>query len=233
MEIAAPLADLYESYYAVSSDDKKRALSALDSADHLVALLGDKLGNVIDVGAGNGSLLDRIHHLRLADSLSALEISSTGLERIKARAGLPLKHIKKFDGYRMPFSDNEFDTAISVHVVEHVEHERLFLKEISRIARRTFIEIPLEGGFRGRVNRAFGHINYYTPMTFTNLIETAGLRIIEAKVFTSSRQYEIFNYGSLRGSIRSVVRNGLLRAAGPDIAPHLMTYLLAVAVETA
>lgn len=231
MQISSELVDLYSDYYGQASDPKKKHLAAIDSAQHLVSLLGTDLGDLVDVGAGNGALLDRVNALGYARSLSAMEISNSGLDKIRDRPGLSLKKLTLFDGYKMPAEDQEFDTAVSVHVVEHVEHERLFLHEISRIAKKVFIEVPLEGGFRGRINRTHGHINYYTRMTFFNLLETSGLRIIGEKVFTSSRDYEIHSYGMSKGLARSVIRNGLLRAAGPKIAPHLMTYLLSVAVE--
>lgn len=49
----------YESYYAQGAS-KKRAIAAADTFDHIKTLLGDRqFKRVIDVGAGEGSLLSR------------------------------------------------------------------------------------------------------------------------------------------------------------------------------
>ena len=223
----------YEGYYGSVELAGLRELVAQDCVNNITSMLGNDLGHLVDVGAGEGALLQCLTSKGLVTSASALEVSASGLEKIGNRSNLNLKTLLKFDGYEMPFNHKEFDTAISVHVVEHVEHERIFLAEIGRIAKRAYLEVPLEGGLRGRINREYGHINYYTPLTFLNLLETSGLKVIDYKVFTSSREYEIYNYGFVMGGFRSVVRNGLLKCLGNKLAPHLMTYLLGVVVESA
>jgi hypothetical protein len=179
VEIASDLSSMYDGYYGAERLEKKRWLAAQDSADHLYSMLGGNLGSLVDVGAGDGSLLETIGCRGWATKLSGLEISATGIEAIEGREINGLSEVKQFDGYTMPYEDGEFDTALCVHVLEHVEHERLFLRELGRIGKRVFIEVPLEGGFRGRVNREYGHINYYSPEFFLNLLETSDLRVME------------------------------------------------------
>lgn len=232
MRISQDLADMYDVYYSSHMlVERKRQLASIDSVGHMVELMGTDFGDLVDVGAGNGAVLQQIWERSLAKTVSALEVSSTGIEKIRARTNLPIRYLTKYDGYKMPFEDNQFDTAISVHVIEHIEHERLFLQEIGRISRRVFIEVPLEGGFRGRINRSFGHINYYSPMTFINLIETSGLRIVDYRVTTSSLDYEIHCYGRFKGTAKNLIRRGVLGVLGKDLAPHLMNFLLSVVVE--
>ena len=232
-QVSAKLTELYEGYYAAAGAvDRKRHLAALDSLDHIEASMGSSLGRLVDVGAGNGALLAEIAKRGWASDLTAVEISTAGIEAIRTRDIPGLSSVEKFDGYQIPCPDKAFDTAICVHVMEHVEHERLFLGELKRIARRLFIEVPLEGGLRGRILRDFGHINYYTPALFLNLLETSGLRPTRRQVFTSSRDYEVHCYGRVAGTARSVIRRSLLAVAGERVAPHLMTYLLAVVCET-
>jgi SAM-dependent methyltransferase len=230
---SATVAALYSNYYVSGEIEEKRRITAVDSLQHITGMLGDQLGKVIDVGAGNGALLEEMARAGVASSLSGLEISASGLERIRSRARLHLDALQQFDGYTIPFGDNEFDTALSVHVVEHVEHERLLLKEMGRIARRLYIEVPLEGGLRGRINRKFGHINYYVPKTFLNLVETSGLRVTGWRVLTHSTTYERHIYGNLNGSAKSAFRRGFLAAMGPTLAPEFMTYLFGVTAEKA
>ena len=68
-----------------------------------------------------------------------------------------LLEIKQFDGYNLPYDDNQFDLAICSHVVEHVEHPRKLLSEIKRISKNQVFEIPID--FSLRVDRRFKHFN--------------------------------------------------------------------------
>lgn len=227
----------YDAAYSTGDQEwlaRKRAIAAKDSVSHILELVGEeRLNSILDVGAGNGSVLSALHETDLSPTLAAVEISESGLAQIKARNLPRLASAQLFDGYRIPFGDKFFDLAISIHVLEHVEHERLFLRELGRVARKVWIEVPLENGFRvGRAikaGRPNGHINFYTPATFLNLLETTGFRVIASKVTTSSAEYERF-LGGPKGVIKNVIRRSAL-AAMPSLAPWLFTYLLCVYCE--
>lgn len=223
--VSADLQALYEGYYGDAQLARKRAIAARDSVDHLAAMAGTDLGDLLDVGAGNGSVLSELARRNMCRSLSAVEISATGLEGIRSRNLPGLATVASFDGYRLPFPDRSFDTVICIHVLEHVEHERLFLKELARVGRRIAIEVPLEGGLRGRIFRRDGHINYYVPKTFRNLLETSGLRIVADRVFTSSGDYERLLSGGPVGTGKNLFRRSVLALGGSTVAPNLMTYL--------
>jgi len=198
--------DQYDGYYQGQDDlSEKRALAASDSFSHIRSLLGgDRFEKLIDVGAGEGSLLACIDASAPAAALYAVEISDSGLAAIRGRALGRLVEARLFDGYHIPYPDKTFDLATAIHVLEHIEHERLFIAELRRIARRIVIEVPLENGFR--IERAiaagspFGHINYYTPEVFLNLLRTSGLRILGAKVTRPRRDTNSSSPGARRGS---------------------------------
>ena len=42
----------------------------------------------------------------------------------------------------LPFKDNEFDFVYASHVIEHIEDVEFFMKEIQRISKRGYIELP-------------------------------------------------------------------------------------------
>jgi SAM-dependent methyltransferase len=224
--VAAEWAELYEGYFPDDPvEARKNALAAADSVDAVVRLCGPSLGDTVDVGAGDGVVSAELHARGSCSTITALEISVSGLGKIQAR-NLPVV-AQRFDGYEIPFGDGHFDTAVCAHVVEHVEHERMFLKEVGRVAKRCVFIVPLEGGLRGRVDRRMGHINYYTPATFQNLIETSGFDIVEKTVYPSSSAYEQHLHGKVGGALRNAIRNAVLKMGG-GIAPHLMVYVMAV-----
>ena len=231
VEIANDLVKLYDEYFPDNPwESKKNALAARDSVDAIVRLAGSALGSVVDVGAGDGVVTREIYERRIARRITALEISSSGIRKIES-LGI-VSAVARFDGYSIPFGDKAFDTAVCAHVVEHVEHERLFLREVGRVARRCVFVVPLEGGLRGRVDRKMGHINYYSPLTFRNLIETSNLRVLGESVFPCSSEYEKHLAGRLKGSIRATLRRANSIVFGPA-APHFMNYIMAIHCESA
>ncbi|ANQ52083.1 class I SAM-dependent methyltransferase [Flammeovirga sp. MY04] len=46
------------------------------------------------------------------------------------------------DGENLPFEDNEFDYVICCHVLEHVDDPVKFIKEMTRVAKRGYLEMP-------------------------------------------------------------------------------------------
>ena len=47
---------------------------------------------------------------------------------------------------KLPFRDNEFDFVITSHVIEHVNDFQFFIKEIERISKQGYIELPTRLG---------------------------------------------------------------------------------------
>jgi ubiquinone/menaquinone biosynthesis C-methylase UbiE len=155
------------------------------------------------MGAGDGAVLQEIERRGIASKMDAVEISTSGIERVTSRHLSQLNAVRLFDGYKLPFEDNSFDTAIAIHVLEHVEHERLFLNELRRVSKRTFVEVPLEHTFRLEhsiaMGKPFGHINHYTFDRFMNLLRTCGLTPLAANIFSNSLAYETFVGGRMIG----------------------------------
>jgi SAM-dependent methyltransferase len=233
MDQDTKLQAFYENYYddAVS---RKRDITARQTVDHLVSLCKDAMGSILDVGAGDGAVISELEHRGLGTDLHAVEISNSGIERINRRNLKRLKSVQSFDGYRLPFPDNSFDTVLLVHVLEHVEHERLLLKEIRRVARRCYIEVPLEHTMRLprsiAVGRPFGHINFYTMKVFENLLDTAGLHLVSSATFAPTMEYERHLSGTAAGTIKRIIRSSALRI-NTSLASQLFVYLAAAFCE--
>lgn len=53
------------------------------------------------------------------------------------------KPVVYYDGTIFPFEDNEFDYVVCSHVLEHVTDINLFISELTRIAKRGYLEFPV------------------------------------------------------------------------------------------
>lgn len=139
-------------------------------------------------------MLDKLNRKGLGKKLGVVEISKSGVEAIKARKIAKLDSIDVFDGYHIPHPDKSFDLGLAIHVVEHVEHERMFLREAARVCKKLYIEVPLEHtrdlSKAIRMSGPYGHINFYTTQTFENLLKTSGLKVERLKVFAPDLAYE-------------------------------------------
>jgi predicted TPR repeat methyltransferase len=229
--VATGLQDFYDDYYDDPRLAGTRKLVAGVLFNSLMELAGrQRLVTVLDVGAGEGSFLQKISDENIADELYAVEISESGVERIRRRQLPKLESVAQFDGYKLAFADHSIDLITSLHVLEHVEHERLFLRELARVGKSVFLEVPLENtsNVAMAIERAStgGHINYYNENTFLALLESSGLRVARMKTYAYPVEYEILVSGALKGRLKSLVRSAAIRFA-PEIAKRRFVYLCA------
>jgi len=62
---------------------------------------------------------------------------------------------------KLPFKDNEFDFVITSHVIEHVENFQFFIKEIERISKQGYIELPTRLEDNLTIENAKDHIWWF------------------------------------------------------------------------
>jgi ubiquinone/menaquinone biosynthesis C-methylase UbiE len=171
----------YNEFYE-KHDEAWRMLGAKFKAQHIIDVCEGRIfKKVLEVGAGDGSILKLLADKDFAPEYHAVEISDSGVELILSRNIKDVKSVQLFDGYHLPFDDDSFDLIILSHVLEHVEHERLLLRELKRVARHCVIEVPRDykAGVDTRIKHflAYGHINVYTPTSLRYLLSTEGFEI--------------------------------------------------------
>jgi ubiquinone/menaquinone biosynthesis C-methylase UbiE len=175
------IADAYNDFYT-GQEVEWRMLGAKSKAKNIIEVCKSiKPKKILEVGAGDGSILHYLNEWNFGDELYALEIAESGVGIIENRRLAKLKEVKSFDGYSIPYADNTFDLVILAHVLEHVEHERVLLRELKRIAKYLVIEVPLDYRFgvdkRMKHFLDYGHINMYTPTLVRYLLQSEGLTI--------------------------------------------------------
>ncbi len=187
-----------------------RELGAKYKAENIIAVTkGHRFSRVIDCGAGEGSVLAALQAKSFAPKLFAVEISESGLAQIGKRHLPSLEEAVKFDGYNIPYPDKTFDLAYCSHVIEHVEHPRILLRELARISEYQVFEVPLD--YSPQVDKnvqhflAYGHINIFTPSVFKFLLKSEGFKIIEERLTQSHEEvlrYIWYNDSGLPKSLK-------------------------------
>lgn len=219
----------YDDYYE-EGDSEWRWLVAMDKANNIISLCKNHPHNsILEIGAGEGSILKWLSELMFGKELYGLEISTSGVETIQKKQIKSLIECKLFDGYNISYENNKFDLAILSHVLEHIEYPRKLIYEASRIAKYVFIEVPLEDTMclshdfvPNTPPYKFGHINFYTPKTIRILIQTCNLDILSQNITNPSRRAYIYQSGN-RGVIKYFVKESLLKLV-PRIAINIFTY---------
>jgi len=187
----------YDQFYE-QNDVAWRMLGAKAKAQNIVDVCkGISPDKILEVGAGDGSILHFLEEWNFGKELYALEISESGVKVIESRNLTKLKEVKSFDGYKIPYPDQSFDLVILAHVLEHVEHERILLRELKRVAKHLVIEVPLDYRFgvdkRMKHFLDYGHINMYTPTSLRFLLQSEGMEIIADKTSLTGTEAIRFN----------------------------------------
>jgi ubiquinone/menaquinone biosynthesis C-methylase UbiE len=215
----------YEDYYA-DGDSEWRRLGALGKAENIQLLCREiPQKAVIEIGAGEGSVLKRLSELGVGEKLWALEISPSGVEVILAKQIPNLVECRVFDGYHVPYDDQAFDIAILSHVVEHVEHPRLLLYEAARVARYVFVEVPLEDTVRLPMDFVFdavGHINAYSPKSIRRQIQSCNLKVLRQITTSPAKGTYTFKKGR-KGLVNFYLKQAFLKI-WPSLATKIFTY---------
>jgi SAM-dependent methyltransferase len=221
------LAENYAHYYDQDDDLAEwRQLGALDKCQNIVLLCsGLERDEILEIGCGDGALLERLIALKWGSRFAGLEISPSAVRCVRQKK-LPKVEVQLFDGYQTPYEDKRFDLAILSHVIEHVEYPRKLIHEAARVAKNVFLEVPLEDNGRLKDDFVFdrvGHINFYNVKTIRSLIQSCGLKILDARLSHSSLSSYVYRKGAWRGNLSYLIKELGLRV-WPKAATRWFTY---------
>jgi ubiquinone/menaquinone biosynthesis C-methylase UbiE len=183
--VSQDLKQKYDSHYSDKTEEWRK-IGAYGKVLNIIELIKDyDFKRIVEIGAGDGNLLQIFGQNHSCTEMSAVEISSSAIEQIRKKKIDKLIDVQQFDGYRLPYSDKQFDLAICSHVVEHVEHPRLLLHEIKRVSHYQVFEVPIDFSFgvdkKFKHFNAYGHINIFTPALFNFLLYSVGFEVIKQK----------------------------------------------------
>lgn len=184
------LKEVYDGYYDDGLEEW-RTICATQKVENIIELAqGESFDKVLELGAGSGILLQMLSKHNFAKHYYALDISESSIVQIKKKKIKGLESVACFDGYHIPYPDNHFDLVVLSHVLEHVEHPRMFIREVKRVCKAAIIEVPCD--YKSGVDRKvkaltdYGHINVYTPTLLRFFLRTEGFATHRNKMSFSS-----------------------------------------------
>jgi 2-polyprenyl-3-methyl-5-hydroxy-6-metoxy-1,4-benzoquinol methylase len=141
--------------------------------------------SVLDVGCGEGVLT-----VEWAERLGSGRIVGIDLEDPKLRAewnarARPNLEFRAEEATHLSFSDDEFDLATAIEVLEHVPEPGATLAEMARVARgHLLVSVPREPLWRGLnmargaywrdLGNTPGHVNHWSKRGFVSLLSRYG-----------------------------------------------------------
>src|SRR5690242_14335349 len=132
ISLTKTLMDNYSNYYNTDPHlSEWRRLGAIDKCANILSLCTTlDHDTVVEIGCGDGAILEQLASRGFGSQLTGLEISPSAVECVK-RKRLPGLEVRLIDGYELPFGSRQFDLAILSHVLEHVEYPRKLIYEAS------------------------------------------------------------------------------------------------------
>ncbi len=175
----------------IFNDNRNYNYSGFEDFDRpdysFIVELVNENSKVVDLGCGNGSLMQKLVREKKA-SVKGIEISESGVSICKEKG---LDVIQGRIDNILPFKDNEFDYSICHITIQMVMYPEVLLQEMKRISKYQIISFPnfafyknrLELLFNGRMPRKMlfgydwfntGHIHQLSYKDFIELINIVG-----------------------------------------------------------
>lgn len=150
--------------------------------EYVVSLCDDG-SSILDVGCDDGSVAGMIMGINPSLRIVGIDIQSNRPSRIPRRI---------YDGRRIPYADNSFDTVMALDVLHHTRDIPSLLREMRRVSRRHIIikDHVTYGTLSGYMisfadfvsNAPFGikcAFNFPSPERWSSYFKSLGLRVIE------------------------------------------------------
>lgn len=167
----------------------------------LIADMVESGARVLDIGCGEGELLELLVERRQADG-RGLELSQSGVNACVAR-GLSVVQ-GNADTDLSYYPDNGFDTVILSQTLQATQRPREVLREMARIGQRLIVSIPNFGHWRVRANLALqgrmpetnalsnpwyetANIHLCTLLDFTELCDALHIRVEQCITLSNGR----------------------------------------------
>ena len=170
----------------------------------LICELVEPITKVIDLGCGNGSLLEKLIKEKNVIA-EGIELSESGVEVCKVK-GLKV-HKGKIDE-KLPYADNAFDYSICNVTIQMVMYPEVLLREMKRISKYQIVSFPNFAHYKNRLDLLLkgrmpkpmlfgykwystGHIHQISIKDFYELIDDVGeISVLKKEYLAGSNSFK-------------------------------------------
>ncbi|MGI8593581.1 MAG: class I SAM-dependent methyltransferase [Solirubrobacteraceae bacterium] len=147
--------------------------------------------SLLDIGCGEGVLTSRWAQRLGECRVVGIDLEDAKLQAEWATRRQPNLEYRVMRAENLPFSDDEFDVATAIEVLEHVPDPEHTLAEMARVAERhLLVSVPREplwralnlarGSYLRELGNTPGHLNHWSKRSFVELLSRHGA-IVEAR----------------------------------------------------
>jgi SAM-dependent methyltransferase len=147
--------------------------------------------SILDVGCGEGVLTEQWADKLGGGRIVGIDLDDPKLHAEWERRRRPNLEYKVEDATHLSFSDNEFDLASAIEVLEHVPDPERTVAEMARVAQRwLLVSVPREPLWRGLnmargaylkdLGNTPGHVNHWSKRSFVQMLSRHG-KVEEAR----------------------------------------------------
>lgn len=158
-------------------------------------------GNLLEVGCGEG---------RGVELLSPLSTKYVALDKITdviRRLSESYKNVTFKQAVVPPFKgidDNSFDVVVSFQVIEHIEDDEFFLREIHRVLKPGGKAVISTPNIKMTLTRNPWHIREYTAKQLTDLTESIFSRVESKGIAGNKKVMEYYEMN--KASVKKITR---------------------------
>ncbi len=163
-------------------------------------------GNILEIGSGIGNISSFLLKDQQNVSLSDLRPEYCSILEQKFRSHPHLQNVYELDvsitdfETRFPNLIAQFDTVIALNVIEHIEAERLAIKNAASLLRangRLVVLVPAGEWLYNRLDKELGHFKRYNKTSLPFLLENAGLKVSHRTYFNGAAIFGWWFSGSV------------------------------------
>lgn len=169
----------HEKYQSQNPISRYLIRNFLDNLYQLVEPL--KITSLIDVGCGEGMVLNHLAPLVQNISCRAIDLDPAEVE--DAQRNLPFAKVQQGSAYQLPVADSEVDLLLCTEVLEHLDNPEQALTEFYRAtARYAILTVPREpvwcalnmarGAYWRHWGNTPGHLNHWSSGAFRRFVST-------------------------------------------------------------
>ena len=179
---AVPTGNTYDKYGSQNPVVRRLMAGFEKSLDELWHMASPE--SILDVGCGEGVLTSEWAE-RLEGRIVGIDLPDPKLEAEWQKRQRPNLEYKAEEATSLSFTENEFDMATAIEVLEHVPDPEATVAEMARVAKRwVLVSVPREpiwrmtnmarGAYWKALGNTPGHVNHWSKVSFVSMLSRHG-----------------------------------------------------------